>query len=90
MFSSKYGKCQAGSISATPSAEMNSVEMIFAIVTIPSVQVAPTGRPAQPPEPIGRDRQHKFVRTARRCRIIRIQEAGNHAPSAADLHDALK
>src|SRR5436309_2735961 len=32
MFSSKYGKCQAGSISATPSAEMNRVEMTFAIV----------------------------------------------------------
>src|SRR5215475_11855778 len=39
MFSSKYGKCQSGSISATPSAEMNSVEMTFAIAMIPSGQL---------------------------------------------------
>ena len=39
MFSSKYGKCQSGSISATPSAEMNSVETTFAIAVIPSSQV---------------------------------------------------
>src|SRR5919107_1161332 len=32
MFSSKYGKCHAGSISATPSAEMNRVETTLAIV----------------------------------------------------------
>src|SRR6476620_1893895 len=38
MFSSKYGTCQSGSISATPSAEMNSVEMTFAIAVIPSVR----------------------------------------------------
>src|SRR5262245_48102292 len=38
MFSSKYGKCQSGSISATPSAEMNSVEMTFVIAVIPSSQ----------------------------------------------------
>src|SRR5674476_691700 len=31
MFSSKYGKCQDGSISATPSAEMNKVEITFAM-----------------------------------------------------------
>src|SRR6185312_2307138 len=30
----KYGKCQSGSISATPSAEMNSVEMTFAIAVL--------------------------------------------------------
>src|SRR5690348_15236121 len=36
MFSSKYGKCQSGSISATPSAEMNRVEMTFAIAVVPS------------------------------------------------------
>jgi hypothetical protein len=34
MFSSKYGKCHAGSISATPSAEMNRVETTLAIVVI--------------------------------------------------------
>src|ERR1700756_4639783 len=54
MFSSKYGKCQSGSISATPSAEMNSVEMTFAIAVIPSGQVVSAGRPAQHPELIGR------------------------------------
>src|SRR5882672_2493732 len=53
MFSSKYGKCQSGSISATPSAEMNSVEMTFAIAVIPSGQVVSAGRPAQHPELIG-------------------------------------
>src|SRR3954466_14578501 len=36
MFSSKYGKCHAGSISATPSAEMNRVEMTFAMALAPS------------------------------------------------------
>src|ERR1700752_334234 len=54
MFSSKYGKCQSGSISATPSAEMNSVEMTFAIAVIPSGQVVSAGRPVQHPELIGR------------------------------------
>src|SRR4029453_1121065 len=43
MFSSKYGKCQSGSISATPSAEMNSVEMTFAIAVIPSSRVVSVG-----------------------------------------------
>src|SRR6266550_7183204 len=56
MFSSKYGKCQSGSISATPSAEMNSVEMTFAIAVIPSSQVVSVGRPAQHPKLIGRRR----------------------------------
>src|ERR1700760_2205277 len=54
MFSSKYGKCQSGSISATPSAEMNSVEMTFAIAVVPSGQVVSTGRPARHPDLIGR------------------------------------
>src|SRR6185437_3982983 len=56
IFSSKYGKCQSGSISATPSAEMNSVEMTFAITVIPSSQVVSVGRPAQHPKLIGRHR----------------------------------
>src|SRR4051794_19842132 len=38
MFSSKYGKCQAGSISAMPSAEMNRVEMSFAMAVVPSAR----------------------------------------------------
>jgi hypothetical protein len=54
MFSSKYGKCQSGSISATPSAEMNSVEMTLAIAVIPSSQVVSVGRPAQHSKLIGR------------------------------------
>src|SRR5260370_28701706 len=54
MFSSKYGKCQSGSISATPSAEMNSVEMTFAIAVSPSGQGVSAGRPAQNPKLIGR------------------------------------
>src|SRR5882672_7355427 len=54
MFSSKYGKCQSGSISATPSAEMNSVEMTFAIAVIPSSRVVSVGGPAQHPNLIAR------------------------------------
>src|SRR5260370_33069757 len=54
MFSSKYGKCQSGSISATPSAEMNSVEMIFAIAVTPSAQGVSAGSPAQNPKLTGR------------------------------------
>src|SRR3954468_19220168 len=52
MFSSKYGKCQSGSISATPSAEMNSVEMTFAIAVLPSrwhgLRVTWSQRPVRP------------------------------------------
>src|SRR4051812_46665956 len=54
MFSSKYGKCQSGSISATPSAEMNRVETTFAIAVVPSSQVMSIGRPPQHPKLIGR------------------------------------
>src|SRR6185503_10662511 len=49
MFSSKYGKCQSGSISAMPSAEMNRVEMSFAMAVILSESVVSLGRPGGSP-----------------------------------------
>src|SRR2546421_261288 len=64
MFSSKYGKCQSGSISATPSAEMNSVERTFAIAVIPSSQVMP----AQHPKLIGRHKSRPGAEPAFRAR----------------------
>src|SRR5674476_511106 len=59
MFSSKYGKCQSGSISATPSAEMNRVEITFAMrAPLAGLDVAPLcHRPANSRDPSAGARQ---------------------------------
>src|SRR6476660_1117976 len=61
MFSSKYGKCQSGSISATPSAEMNNVETTLAMAVHPSPRSAPAeGHRGSRPWRSGERGPHQF------------------------------
>src|SRR6266567_1596602 len=85
MFSSKYGKCQSGSISATPSAEMNSVEMTFAIAVIPSGQVVSACRPAQHPKLIGRRRS--VLTQSRHSGLVVMQFGRSRGGWRAPGHD---